>query len=862
VRDVRLFGPSFRVVTVALCAAAVALALALPVGAEISRESADGASPLLVGASVRHKEVGTFDVLREGDAFLIPLEPFAKMASCTVEAAEGGTRLTTPLGPVDLEPSDVREVAGVVYLRESTIEHKLATPVAFDSSRFALDFDPPWRTAAGPSPSAFQETPLPDATPPDLSLSTLQSDIRYTRGRDREKYGSSTVLGGRMLDGYWRLRYQDDFEGSSQVRDYSWFHARNHLLFLAGHQNIRLHPLLQNVELTGIQVAGTNQEPDRFRRASQPGRLLARGFEPVTTFRGPGPPGGAAELRVNDSVVERQVIGLDGVYDFQDVSLPVRQASRIEVRVYDRRNPDVPVAIYEEERNASEFLLEDGALVHTAAVGQVGNSLYDHRVDDPGYAGLLQTRYGASDRLTLEAAVQATDDVTQVQGGIVTRLGRPFVLAVGLASSDGVGGYRVDLDGQYPRWRLGARSQVTEAGFAVYDRERRYDHMLQVGYRRPGRWDVALIGESWANDSDEVDYLLPAFAVRPTPSLALRARPDHFGDYRFDLDYRAGPRTRMALSSIDDRGYFDLTHRLGGRYHLAFESDFGSDLPDRQAVILSWRGVSEWRPGWLAGVSSTDGEPGYQLGGFVIVWPGVAAQMHYESDTALQQAYTAYDRRLQFNLTADLGFTQGRVHAARALSIRDDRGGVAGVVRLEAPRGFPRPSLAGLTILVDGRTATRTVSDGSYFIGGLRPGVFQVEIDTRFLPIEKKRRGGGDRPCRRDAGRLRGEAGVRDRGKGGRRQAGSPARRSPGSLRRQRDESPDDGHGQVRALPDGRPAHRPLHPPAVRRRVRRGPGLPARAGNRDPGRLPVRSGSGTAVRGGRPAAADGGLAAS
>jgi hypothetical protein len=736
VRDTQLPRPDARFDVVAVSVCLVALVFAAPAGAEEPGVPDGEQSPMVVGALVHHREVGSFDVLLEEDEYLIPIEPFAQMARCTVEPIGDSARMTTPLGAVYLRASDVREVEGIVYLRESTIESKLATPVAFDSSRFALNFDLPWRSAAGPAPTVFQETPQPDVTPPDLSLSTLRSDIRYTRAEEDASYGSTTTFGGRIFDGYWRVRYLDDFAGNNYVRDYSWFHTRDNLLFLAGHQNIRLHPLLQSVELTGLQIAATNQAPDRFARSSTPGALLSRNFDPLTTFRGPAPPAGVAELRVDGSVVERQLIGLDGVYEFTEVSLPVRHASRIEIRVFDRRNLDVPVAIYEEERNASAYLLADGALVHMGGLGRTGNPFEEYSAENAGYAGFYQARYGASDRLTLEAALQWTDDAMQAFSGMVARLGRPFVLAVGLAGSDGTGGYRVDLDGHFPSWRLVAHSQANEAGFVPNDLVSTYDHMLEVGYARRGRWDVALVGKSWRQDDNSVDYILPALAWRPTPPLGLRARPDHYGDYRFDLAYRMRPATRLTVSTIGDSGFIDLTHGVGSSYQLALEGDFGSDVPDRQAATVSWRGASAWRPGWTAGVLRTDGEPGYLLGGFMVVVPGISARLQYESDAALERLDATSDSRLNFNLTADLGFTQGRVHAARAISIRDDRGGFAGVVRVEAPRGFKRPALAGLTIIVDGQAVTRTEGDGSFFVGGLRPGVYRVELDNQFLPIE------------------------------------------------------------------------------------------------------------------------------
>ena len=458
-------------------------------------------------------------------------------------------------------------------------------------------------------------------------------------------------------------------------------------------------------------------------------------MQPFTSFRGPGPPGGFAELRMNGRIVDRQVIGLDGAYDFEDVSLASRQASRIEIRVYDRHNPGLPVAIYEEERSASEFLLGDGDVVHMGGVGQRGNAVHNAR-ENPGYAGFYQTRFGVTGGLTVEAAIQQTDLSRQVFVGMVTRLVRPFVMSVGLAGSQGAGGYRVELDGHYPRLRVVARSQMTEAGFDFDFSQRNYEHLLDVGYDRDGRWSVGIVGQSWASNSQRVEYLLPAAGWRPLPVLSMRARPDSYGDYRFDLSWQAARRTRVSVSTVADRGFVDLNQGIGVRYQLAVEGDFGGGLPDRQAATLSWRGFGQWRPGWTAGLSRTGGQPGYLLGAYSMLYPGIAARLQYESDPRLRALLNTTDRRLLFNVTADVGLTEGRIHAARAVAIRDDRGGVAGVVRVDAPREFERPSLAGLRIVVDGKHATRTEADGSFFIGGLRGGVHRVELDPQMLPIE------------------------------------------------------------------------------------------------------------------------------
>ena len=92
---------------------------------------------MLVGALVHRNEVGSLDVLVGEDGYLVPLEPFIELANVRIEREGGEMRMATPLGTVEVEASDVREVRGVIYLREAFIEDKLATPVVFDTMRMA-----------------------------------------------------------------------------------------------------------------------------------------------------------------------------------------------------------------------------------------------------------------------------------------------------------------------------------------------------------------------------------------------------------------------------------------------------------------------------------------------------------------------------------------------------------------------------------------------------------------------------------------------------------------------------------------------------------------------------------------------------
>ncbi len=696
---------------------------------------------LLVGAVINGLEVGALDVIRLGVGFLVPLETFAELSGCAVRSEGEAFRFETPIGDAELRPEDLLRVDGVVYLRQEAIEDKLAGRVAFDTTEFALRFDLPWRPDAAAPGDVFLEPAaiarVPDVTPPDLSLSTVELDIYHNRGEERERSNSSVVLNGRLLDGWWRMRYQNDLSGNQSLREYAWLRTQGQRLYLVGQQQVSLHPLLGGLQLTGVQVATTNQPIELFSRSTEARELLPRRVRPLSNIRGVGPPAGSAELRLDGSVIARQTIGLDGVYEFLDVALPSRQVSQIEVLVYDRYNPSVPVAIHQQTQSASDFLLPRGALIHMGGLGREGNLVRDllDSTESGGLAGFYQWRYGLSDRLTVEAAVQQSADSRQVMAGLVSQFSRNVSLSLGAGGSEDGFGYDLMLEALRPSWRFLARSRLTEAGFLSPEAEETFSHFGEIGYRGASRLDLSLIGRSVKNPSGREEFVLPAISWRPWDPLYLRARPDVEGDYRYDLSYRFGASGRFAVT-VEERASATLSFRPARRYRLSLGADFDDDAADRYSAILRRFGSGQRRTSWIAGALYAGDEAGFLAGVNLALMPGILARIEAESDPQVLGPDGKPDRRVLFGLTADLAFSRGRFMPARALAVRDDRGAIAGRVRIDAPVGFPDYSLEKLEVLLEGLPASQTQAGGSYFVGDLEAGLYRVELDRENLPIE------------------------------------------------------------------------------------------------------------------------------
>ncbi len=693
--------------------------------AAAAAETAPSEDRLLVGVLLGGQEAGSLEVIRREEAFALPLEPLADLAGASVEETDAGRRFVTPIGSVELLTGDLEVIEGVTYLRQSALEEKLATPTTFDREQFALVLDLPWSTGLPVPP----ETPElePDVGAPGASLSTLRTNFAFTADRKSQSASSTSTLGGRLAGGWWRLRYDEDFAGASEVREVFWLRTLGNRRFLVGQQRANVHPLLGGLELTGVQVAHTNQPLELFSETPELGELLSRHVQPQTSLRGSGPPAGLAELRIDGEVVSQQLIGLDGVYEFFDIALESRRLSRIEVLLYDRHNLAVPVAIHEKTLSASDLVLAEGAVIHLAGAGRAGNLLQDP--DAPSApVGFYQWRHGLTEKLTLEAAFQEGSAGRQAVAGLVSRLGLATVASLALGASEDGLGYDLAVESQRGAWRMLGRSRWLEAGYRAAGSDESFAHDLELGYRRLGL-DLALIGRSSRDASGRGQFLLPAIAWRPLRPLALRARPDRFGDYRFDLDARFGGSTRLGLSYQDSLS-MDLSTRFGGAVYLTVASQLSDGEPERHSAILRWYSGGAWRPAWTFGTVYTGGRLGYLAGVNADVRSGIRARLEVSDPTGRGD-----DLRVALGLTTDLAFARGRLLSGRRGAVRDDRGGIAGRVRT-AGLDLEGYNYRDLKIFLDGRLATRTESGGGFFIGALEPGIYRLELDAENLPIE------------------------------------------------------------------------------------------------------------------------------
>lgn len=689
---------------------------------------------LLVAISVKGREVATDEVLRDGAELLLPLPQFATWTACSLEGEGGTLRLVTDLGAVTLPPDAIRVIEGVHYLKQGFAEKRLSVHLAYDPAELTLHLDVPWGTQVKRSAA---QAPVPNAVPAATSVSKIREDLFYSEQDGVGTTSSSTLLAGRLAGGNWRVRVDSDFAGNPNLQEYAWMTSWKRNLLLVGEQRLALHPLLSGLELTGGQYAWTNRPLTLYPQLAGEGReLIPRNTQPVATFRGQGPPGGLAELRIDGAAVARVTIGLDGWYEFLDLQLPARQLSRVEAYVYARDNLLVPVAVVAHDVSLSEYLLPAGTVIHMAGAGVEGNLANQalQGTETHRGAGFYQWRYGVSGSLTLEGALQRSNGIEQAEAGVVAKLARNLVATAGVGYGNDHGGYQAEVDWQRALWRLSAHALERPTGFAGDGTTEEIDRGLDFVLRPSTSLEVGVIAHHRQADGETVNFARPGITWRPLRGLSVRAWPDLDGHYLSELFWDLGRDTRLILTR-QDHTIADLTTGLAGRYLVSFGTEFGGPVVDRFSAVVRKPSLGRWSPDMSVGAIVSGGRAGVLLGANLPLSPGLLLRGEYQSVPMSRAQGSPASARLVLGLSTDLALAGKRLVPADNMPWFQDRGAIAGRVTVaDGDRKFG--SLSDVVVLLNGRPATRTQPGGSFFIGNLAPGVYQVELDQENLPIE------------------------------------------------------------------------------------------------------------------------------
>ncbi len=706
-------------------------------------------TPFLVGVLINGKEVGTIDVLIQNNTLFIPLESFARTAGFTLEQNNRFITAKTPLGTINLQPDNLKQINGIVYITKFGLQQQLKIDVELNTADINLLVDLPWRGGGQRSAAVNLK---PDVLPPNTAFSTLQQELNVTTYSGQTDIRASTLLGGRLAGGSWRARLENDFQNAPNLSEYFFYKRNGQFLYQIGRQQLGLSPLLDGLSLTGLQFGYTNLPPESFNTSYSANELLPRRSRPVQTFSGSAPPASLIQLRVGGSIVAQQQVGFNGLYEFTDVNLPAGLNNQIEVLIFDRNNLRAPREIRTVRINASDLLLPAGGNTQLAGVGFTGNLVQSSLFGDSRYrlnnegelAGFYNLRQGLSSNLTFEGGVQALPSSVQAQAGLVWRPVGPAILSASVGSSNDKLGYSADLDIQLDRLQITANSQSLPQRYFSNFRNitELYNHSLEARYSFGNRLDIGFVARSRQTEINSTSYIMPTFSARPFSSLFLSGRPDFEGRYLFNAFFQPNWATRLSFNTYGDTYISDLSYQFAKNYQMSLGGEFSASDLARYTVRVGYTPNDFRAFGWNLGVGFTaDGQVGPVAGASMQLLPGLIGRIEYQGIPSRSLSYLGGfgNDRLSISLVSDLSFGGGRVAPGWSASVSKERGAISG--QLALARGSKNFDLSGSSIRVfDKRNqmvgAATTDSKGNFMVGNLPEGTYIVELEPDGLPVE------------------------------------------------------------------------------------------------------------------------------
>jgi hypothetical protein len=701
--------------------------------------------PFLVGVMINGREIGTIDIIQEDNTLLIPLENFGDLTGYSI-VDNRVTQLKTPLGLVELPANSTKQINGVTYISKTILQQILKINIELNTADLTLLVDLPWRGGDGRYRTRAAQL-KPEFFAPRNGLSNYRQELNAISSGGETTFRSSTLLGGRLLGGAWRLRFENDFVDRPDVSEYFFYKRSGRFRYQLGRQQIGLHPLLNGLDLTGLQFGYSNLPEDSFSSSYSANELLPRRSRPIQSFVGQAPPASFVQLRVSGVIVAQQQVGFNGQYEFIDVNLPVGQSNEIEVLIYDRNNLRIPSEIRSVRINASDLLLPAGGNVQLGGLGFSGNLVQNSLFEsfDSDYnnkpVGFYQLRQGLSNNLTFEGSVQAVPNSIQSQAGLIWRLANPLIISASVGNSDDKVGYIADVDFNLNRLEINANSQSLPERFrSSSESKSRYNHSLELRYRFSNNLNLGFLARNRQDAGSSAAYILPTFSFRPFSTVSMSGRPDIDGRYLLNAFYQPNDLTRLSFNSYGDSYISDLTYNVSRNYQLSFGSELGGNLAPRYSLGFGRNPNGLDQLSWNVGLAFRDGDVGPIAGASMQVLPGLFGRIEYQGIPSRTRGnFGGFgDDRLSLTLVSDLSFARGRVAPASYTGISKERGAIAGRLVVKGEAGF---DLAGSNVRVYNNRnqnvgGTRTDNQGNFFVGNLPEGNYVVELEPDELPVE------------------------------------------------------------------------------------------------------------------------------
>ncbi len=648
-------------------------------------------------------------------------------------------RLISPGGEATIGVDLILYYEGRLYISSKALSDSLSVGLAFNDSEYSVEITLPWWKSQKVRTAAVAKPLIPDFEPAPFSVNALRLDQQAAGGDARDTdYFTELSGAGRLLDGTWRFDLNKRPGASVTPQEYFWIAAENNAQWMIGNQTTSAHPLLPFSEFTGVQGAWSNEafQNSSYEDITRNNFTRSLGV-PVRDITGVAEPGSFAELVIEGRSAGFTRTRLDGTYEFLDVQLPSSQFNRIEVRV--RRSASGAVIETQDYSNVnSALLLSEGRHLLYAGAGVKGDPLHPTLADNTEPGGLLQWRYGISDRMTLELLQQDISENGYSLVGLTAGFGNNWLASLSLAAgSNGAQAYLAELTGFGDDWQLRARSRTYDPQFLSSNTlAEQYTHEIDARHVLTDQITWGVIGRNEQIGELETRFLKPGIQWRPVNNVGFSLWPNYEGNYRLDANAFMGPKGRVSYSYEDRRQEADYRFDLTDNHiYYASVREFEDSATRFESGVLWYPDRGDNRSQVSAALlANSDGNYGYSIQADWNLLPGIFSRLELR-DEPLDLSDMSGGFRFMVTITAEYAFSSWRPRPATAGRTFNRTGSISGTIRL--PEGArPGEPIERVSLQMNGTSHEAAMSGGYFSIAGIEPGIYQVRLDNEFLPLE------------------------------------------------------------------------------------------------------------------------------
>lgn len=709
---------------------------------------------VLSGIYINGNESGTINACLENGEYWIPWDFFLEQTRLKTDGTkENKTLYPTSIGIIEFDPGELKTFEKTLCVSFSSLKNIFRVFPSFNQSLYAVVLTIPWQPGA-PQKQAVKTTPNADISAPNSSISfiRIESDLLYDF---KEKSDTNLLIetGGRLLGGTWDITLEGDPRAEMIPASCHWTTYNRHIAFRAGTGTNELYSLTGSNDFTGAQFGWSNRDILRyldFDRYNDSETFLALDRSQLRTIEGDGPPAGIAELRLDGKIAARQRISLEGKFIFRNVRMS-SDLRKTEVYVYERSLADNPVTILDFTQSISSRALPAGELLIRGGAGRTGNLLDRNDANHGGDAFFGHLQYGLDNRITVEAGIQNNSDTgtPDLFAGTIVSAGSNWTAALFGARSNNRHAGEFRLEGWGRHWRGSLWSSMQEKYFGNDNSLRKENHVLNISLQPFKNMNISLYGRSEKEEDTFIgEYLLPGFNWNVFRWMAISATPDDDENYSYETQIRFSSATNLRIGYKSDLISADFNHDFSEKLKMRVASEHF--LKTRDNVTTCY---FDWYPGKNnfdlieAGVAYSQGRAGFSGSWSKYINAGLRFALRYSYNMNNAQALDIDElsfidtsseaaQYIACALTWDLGWSGKSFHPINRTAVSTTRGGISGSLAIESETTLSASDINNVSILLNGRSMQQRQIDGSFFVGNLRPGVYNVSVDPENLPVE------------------------------------------------------------------------------------------------------------------------------